>query len=122
MRVSAVLPVLLAAPAFGQFTHFETELVSVDRDIAGRITSTVRLYAALLDAGDQLNAVYGSNPNILTLDTTAFNATHPGVSVQILQWDSGRLSNGGERVEIGLPGDVNGVGERQYIRVDRVTL
>ncbi len=58
---------------------------------------------------------------ILTLDIAAFNATHPAVGVQVLQWDDGRLSNGGERVELALPGDVDGLGERQYIRVDCVT-
>ena len=32
----------------------------------------------------------------------------------------GLLSNGGEKVEISMPGDVDGQGERQYIRIDRV--
>ena len=32
----------------------------------------------------------------------------------------GQLSNAGERVQIAMPGDVNLLGERQYIRVDRV--
>ena len=32
----------------------------------------------------------------------------------------GRLSNAGEKVEIGVPGDVDGSGRRYYIRIDRV--
>ena len=58
---------------------------------------------------------------ILALDLTAFNAEYPGVPAPVLQWTSGRLSNGGERVQIAKPGDVDGAGRRQYIRVDRVT-
>lgn len=40
--------------------------------------------------------------------------------VRVLQWDSGSLSNGGEKVELGRPGDVNQAMERQFIRMDRV--
>lgn len=35
-------------------------------------------------------------------------------------WADGSLSNGGEKIEISMPGDLDGL-ERQYIRVDRVT-
>jgi len=34
-------------------------------------------------------------------------------------WTSGKLDNGGEKVEISMPGDLDGT-ERQYIRVDRI--
>ena len=34
-------------------------------------------------------------------------------------WTTGGLANGGEKVEISMPGDVDG-SVRQYIRVDRV--
>ncbi len=54
---------------------------------------------------------------VLAKDIAAFELAYPGVLA--LQWDSGRLDNDGEKVEISLPGDlVEGV--RQYIRVDRV--
>ncbi len=39
---------------------------------------------------------------------------------QYAQWTSDSLSNGGERVEISKPGDVNAQMERQYIRIDRI--
>ena len=32
----------------------------------------------------------------------------------------GRLNNAGESLELGMPGDVNREGIRQYIRIDRV--
>jgi len=57
---------------------------------------------------------------LVVLDLAAFAAEYPGVSVQVLEWDSGRLNNAGERVELGKPGDVDDAGRRQYIRVDRV--
>ncbi len=37
------------------------------------------------------------------------------------EWLTGSLSNGGEKPELQLPGDVDTLGERQYIRVDRVS-
>jgi len=39
---------------------------------------------------------------------------------QIFEWASGSLNNGGERIELAKPGDVDQFGRRQYIRVDRV--
>ncbi|UCG60155.1 MAG: lamin tail domain-containing protein [Phycisphaerales bacterium] len=39
---------------------------------------------------------------------------------QIFAWGAGRLDNGGEKVQISLPGDIDAEGVRQYIRVDRV--
>ncbi|MCX5636399.1 MAG: hypothetical protein NTX52_01730, partial [Planctomycetota bacterium] len=34
---------------------------------------------------------------------------------------SGHLDNGGESVELSLPGDIDGSGVRHYIRVDRIS-
>lgn len=39
---------------------------------------------------------------------------------QILPWTAGALNNGGERLELALPGDVDELLERRFIRVDRV--
>ncbi|MHC4890532.1 MAG: hypothetical protein ACYTEO_13830 [Planctomycetota bacterium] len=51
----------------------------------------------------------------------AFSWLYPLVPVEkILGPYGGRLANGGERVEISKPGDVDGYGTRYYIRVDRV--
>ena len=43
------------------------------------------------------------------------------LGVQVLEGYSGWLSNAGERLQIGMPGDIDGFGARQYIRIDRVT-
>ena len=40
--------------------------------------------------------------------------------MQVLGPYIGELSNGGEKLEIAMPGDVNAAGVRQFIRVDRV--
>jgi hypothetical protein len=59
---------------------------------------------------------------ILAKDLTAFTARYGVISgVQVVEGYSGRLSNAGERLQIGMPGDIDGQGTRQYIRIDRVT-
>ncbi|MHC4750229.1 MAG: hypothetical protein ACYTFW_10175, partial [Planctomycetota bacterium] len=51
----------------------------------------------------------------------AFSWRYPGVPAEkILGPYDGKLSNAGERLELGMPGDVDKYGKRYYIRVDRV--
>ncbi len=52
----------------------------------------------------------------------AFTARYGGLArdVAVLEYESGRLANDGERLEIAMPGDVDAQGTRYYIRVDRV--
>ncbi len=40
--------------------------------------------------------------------------------VQVFDGYSGRLSNAGERLQIGMPGDIDELERRYYIRIDRV--
>ncbi len=60
---------------------------------------------------------------ILAKDLTAFTARYGGMpyGVDVLEDYDGRLSNGGERLQIAMPGDVDNLFIRQYIRIDRVT-
>ena len=55
-------------------------------------------------------------------DLAAFTSRYGSVpsGVQVFEYDDGKLDNGGEKLEIGMPGDVDGQGVRQYIRIDRV--
>jgi hypothetical protein len=46
--------------------------------------------------------------------------TVPG-GIQVLGSYEGYLSNSGEKLELGMPGDIDELGEQHYIRVDRVT-
>ena len=57
---------------------------------------------------------------LLVKDLTAFSSefTAPA-GVQIFEWGVGKLDNGGEKIELSMPGDVQDA-ERQYIRIDRV--
>jgi hypothetical protein len=51
----------------------------------------------------------------------AFTWRYPAVPVEkILGPYSGKLNNGGERLQLSMPGDVDEFGTRYYIRVDRV--
>ncbi len=51
--------------------------------------------------------------------TARYGSMPPGV--QVLIGYSGKLDNGGERLQIGMPGDIDEFGTRYYIRIDRVT-
>jgi len=58
---------------------------------------------------------------LLVKDLAIFNLRFTAPSgTQIFEWGSGNLSNGGEKVNISKPGDVDEFGTRYYIRVDRV--
>ncbi|HUT29503.1 MAG TPA: lamin tail domain-containing protein [Sedimentisphaerales bacterium] len=59
---------------------------------------------------------------LLVKNLTAFSSEFvaPGTT-QIFEWGlDGSLSNGGEKIQLSMPGDVDGDGVRQYIRIDRV--
>ncbi len=59
---------------------------------------------------------------LVVQNISEFNAEYPGApgSVQIFQWNSGKLDNAGEKVQISMPGDVDAAGERHFICVDSV--
>ena len=56
---------------------------------------------------------------LIVRNPDAFEARF-GVLPNVLGPYSGRLSDAGETLEIGMPGDIDEYGTRQYIRVDRV--
>jgi hypothetical protein len=59
---------------------------------------------------------------LLVRDLVDFEAEYsaPG-SIQRVEWPNGKLSNGGEKIQLSRPGDQDAVtDERYYIRVDRV--
>ena len=58
---------------------------------------------------------------LLVKDVNVFESQYPGVpgGVPVIEWDSGKLDNGGERVQLSMPGDEKN-GTRYYIRIDRV--
>ena len=59
---------------------------------------------------------------LLVKNSVAFNSVFtPEPGVTVLEWTTGSLGNAGEEPQLSMAGDVNGVGQRQYIRVDRVS-
>ncbi len=58
---------------------------------------------------------------ILAKDPAAFNAAYsvPG-GVAIFGPYTGQLSNGGEQTDLSMPGDIDNMGIRQFIRIERV--
>ena len=58
---------------------------------------------------------------LLIKSRNAFYSRHPAVpaGVQVFEWGTGRLDNGGEKIEISKPGDEL-EGKRYYIRADRI--
>jgi hypothetical protein len=58
---------------------------------------------------------------VLVADWAAFDARHNiAAGVQVFEWPAGKLDNGGEKIQISMPGDVDLQGRRQWIRIDRV--
>jgi len=68
--------------------------------------------ALTMAAGEKILLVRNS-----TLFAQSFT---PRAGTRVFQWTSGGLDNDGETIEISKPGDVDGLGVRQYVRVDRV--
>ena len=59
---------------------------------------------------------------VVCKNRAAFDARYgamPG-GVEVYEYDSGNLDNGGEKLEISKPGDTDTLGRRYWIRVDRV--
>jgi hypothetical protein len=114
-------------PATGSYANNEYEFIEL-RNISG---AAVTLY----DSNENLpwkftNGIDYTFPNNVTIaagarilvvkNTTAFNARYPGLSGITYGPYSGWLANDGEQLELSKPGDVDGLGVRHYIRVERV--
>lgn len=59
---------------------------------------------------------------LIVKDLAAYLSRYGAVpgGVQVFEYDDGSLSNGGEKLELSMPGDVDAEGVRHYIRIDRV--
>jgi hypothetical protein len=57
---------------------------------------------------------------LLVKDLIAFNSEFSAApGTRIFEWGDGKLGNGGEKIQLSMPGDLENA-ERQYIRIDRV--
>jgi len=58
---------------------------------------------------------------LLVKDSLTFRATYPvSPDIRLFVWGNGKLSNGGDKIQISRPGDADADGVRTWIRVDRV--
>jgi len=118
-------------PADGNYANDEYEYIEL-RNTSG---SAVTLYDSVEGAPwkftDGIDYTFASPPDAVTIaagarilvvkNPTAFSWRYPGVSTGIIYGPyTGWLANDGEKLELGKPGDVDGLGVRQYIRVERV--
>jgi hypothetical protein len=74
-------------------------------------------------SGSQPYATIRPNSYLMVVKDLAAFITRYGsmpFGVQVFEGYSGRLSNAGERLQIGMPGDIDKYGTRYYIRIDRV--
>jgi len=75
----------------------------------------------ILDSQAQPVAMAPGERILLVKNRTAFAAVFTApANVQVFEWSAGSLNNAGEKIELSKPGDVDALGVRQYIRVDRV--
>ncbi|MCH9022572.1 MAG: lamin tail domain-containing protein, partial [Planctomycetes bacterium] len=124
-------PIVISEIMYHPFVRINAEYI----ELINISSSTVTLYDAGNSAGWQMTDGIGytfpatpvtldpSEVLLLVKDLAAFNSEFPSVpvSVQKFEWSLGSLSNGGERVQLAMPGEVDGDGILQFVRVDRVT-
>jgi hypothetical protein len=59
---------------------------------------------------------------LVVKNPAAFSWRYPGVPLEeIFGPYDGKLNDAGEKLELGMPGDIDNAGERHYIRIDRVS-
>ncbi|MCX5636401.1 MAG: lamin tail domain-containing protein, partial [Planctomycetota bacterium] len=118
-------------PDGGLSSNDEYEYVEL-RNISG---SPVTLYDSVTHVPwrftDGIEWTFSASPTVtipaggyivVVRNKTAFGNRYPSVpSDKIYGPYSGHLDNGGESVELSLPGDIDGSGVRHYIRVDRIS-
>ncbi|MEN8847826.1 MAG: lamin tail domain-containing protein [Akkermansiaceae bacterium] len=92
-------------------------LFDFERNLAWRISNGVdielpAISPITLESGQRI---------ILTRNTDSFaDEFMPPAGIQIFEWLSGRLSNGGETLQLDRPGPPDDSGSVTYVRVDRV--
>ena len=118
-------------PATGSYANDEYEYI----ELLNASSSPVTLYDSNVSAPwkftNGIDYTFPASPNAVTIaaggkilvvkNITALETRYPSVPVGIIYGPyTGWLANDGEQLELGKPGDVNDMGVRQYIRVERV--
>ncbi|MGA2172579.1 MAG: lamin tail domain-containing protein, partial [Sedimentisphaerales bacterium] len=118
-------------PASGSYSSSEYEYI----ELLNASSSAVTLYDSTISTPwkftNGIDYTFPAPPNAVTIaagskilvvkNVAAFEARYPSVSAGIIYGPySGKLANEGEQLELSKPGDINDLGIRQYIRVERV--
>jgi hypothetical protein len=117
-------------PVGGSYANNEYEFIELYNVSA----SSVTLYDYIEDLPwkftDGIDYTFPSPPNAITISAggrilvvknpTAFNWRYTGLSGITYGPYDGWLANDGEKLELGKPGDIDNLGVRHYIRVERV--
>ncbi len=75
----------------------------------------------LLLPGDSPVTLAAGESLLLVKDAGSFSAKYaPPAGVKIFAWGSGNLANGGEKIQLSKPGEIDADGAYSWIRVDRV--
>ncbi len=130
-------PVVITEIMYHPQTNGDAEYVELKNISGENVTlydyTTKELWRFVDDAGDPgIEFYFPTTPVtiaagqtiLLIKNETAFKSEY-GVNslngITWYEWIDGGLSNGGEKPELQMPGDVNAQGVRQYIRIDRVS-
>jgi hypothetical protein len=117
-------------PTGGNYVNDEYEYIEL-RNTSG---ASVTLYDSVENAPwkftSGIDYTFPSPPSTVTIpaggrilvvkNPTAFNWRYPGLSSITYGPYNGWLANDGEQLELGKPGDLDELAQRQYIRVERV--
>ncbi len=118
-------------PASGSYSNSEYEYI----ELLNISSSAVTLYDSNVSTPwkftNGINYTFPAPPSAVTIaagskilvvkNVTAFEARYLSVPAGIIYGPySGKLANEGEQLELSKPGDINDLGIRQYIRVERV--
>jgi hypothetical protein len=118
-------------PATGSYSNSEYEYI----ELLNISSSAVTLYDSSVSTPwkftNGITYTFPASPSAVTIaagskilvvkNIAAFEARYPSVPTGIIYGPySGKLANEGEQLELSKPGDVNDMGIRQYIRVERV--
>jgi len=118
-------------PAGGSYENDQYEYIELYNTSSGSVTLYDYAEGEPWKFTDGIDFTFPASPNEVTVpaggyilvvkNPAAFAWRYPGVSSSIVfgPYD-GKLANGGEKVQIGMPGDED-AGTRYYIRVDRVS-
>jgi len=123
-------PVLITEMMYAPPGDSDAEYLELTNISAAEVTLFDSETAEPWKVNDGIEFTFPTNPPLtlgpgerilLVKDMAAFESQFsPPPGIRVMAWTSGSLNNAGEKVELAKPGDVDGSGERRYIRVDRV--